>query len=120
MYKSGVTIWYNVSDLDNTLRFYVEQLGFEKVYHDAEAGMAMVNTNTKDCVIGFSTAEQVEPSTSSTVFEVEDIETTMRVLSERGVVFPEGVEVVPGMAKLATFYDPDGHNLMLSETFPES
>jgi len=120
LFTSGVTIWYNVSNLENTLRFYVDQLGFEKVFHDAEAGMAMVNTNTKDCVIGFSTAEKVEASTSSTVFEVEDIELAMKTLRERGVEFPEGVEVVPGMAKLATFFDPDGHNLMLSETFPES
>lgn len=117
--KSGITIWYSVKDLENTLSFYVDLLGFEKVFHDPATGMAMVNTNTKDCIIGFSVADTVVPSTSSTVFEVQDIERTIRALGEKGIEFPGGVEFVPDMAKLATFYDPDGHNLMLSETLSE-
>jgi predicted enzyme related to lactoylglutathione lyase len=77
--------------------------------------MVMVNTTTPDCIIGFSEAETVVPSTSSTVFEVHNIEESMRQLEQKGVPFVGGIEIVPGMAKLATFTDPDGHNLMLSE-----
>jgi len=119
MYRPGVSIWYNVSNLERTLEFYSGKLGFEVIFHDPESGMAMVNTNTKDCVIGFSEAETVEPATSSTVFEVINIEEAMKQLEENGVSFIGEVEHIPGMAKLATFVDPDGHNLMLAETLVE-
>lgn len=115
MFKPGVTIWYSVKSLKDTIHFYKELLGFELVFHDAESGMAMVNTTTKDCIIGFSEAEEVIPSTSSTVFEVYDIETSRRSLEQKGVTFIGETETVPDMAKLATFVDPDGHSLMLSE-----
>lgn len=81
--------------------------------------MAMVNTNTKDCVIGFSEVQTVEPPTSSTVFEVVNIEEAMRQLEAKDVTFIGEVEHVPGMAKLATFIDPNGHKLMLAETLAE-
>lgn len=119
MYIPGVTVWYSVKSLNRTLEFYTEQLGFEKVYFEPEQGMAMVHTHTKDCFIGFSEAETVVPSTSSTVFEVRDIEQTMRDLEKKGVSFIGGVETVPDMVKLATFKDPDGHDLMLSESLTE-
>ncbi|MBD2868843.1 VOC family protein [Paenibacillus arenilitoris] len=119
MYRSGVTVWYSVANLEQTLEFYSGKLGFEVIFHDSSSGMAMVNTNTKDCVIGFSVAEAVEPATSSTVFEVLNIEDAMKQLGANGVSFVGEVEHVPGMAKLATFVDPDGHNLMLAETLAE-
>jgi predicted enzyme related to lactoylglutathione lyase len=119
MYRSGVSVWYNVSNLDETLAFYAGKLGFEVAFHDPESGLAMVNTNTKDCVLGFSVAEKVEPATSSTVFEVVNIDEAMKQLEAKGVSFIGDVEHVPGMAKLATFVDPDGHNLMLAETLAE-
>ncbi|HZG82518.1 MAG TPA: VOC family protein [Brevibacillus sp.] len=116
MYKSGVTVWYNISRLDATIAFYTEKLGFEKIFHDVESGMAMVSTNTPDCVIGLSEAEAVVPSTSSTVFEVINIEEAMQHLQQQGVPFVGEIETIPDMVKLATFTDPDGHNLMLAET----
>ncbi|MGI2295991.1 VOC family protein [Paenibacillus sp. GXUN7292] len=119
MYKEGLTVWYSVANLERTLEFYSGKLGFEVVFHDSSSGMAMVNTNTKDCIIGFSEAETVEPATSSTVFEVLNIEEAMKQLEADGVAFVGEVEHVPGMAKLATFMDPDGHNLMLAETLTE-
>lgn len=115
MFRAGVTIWYNVSDLQATLDFYNNKLGFETTFHEAESGMAMVRTTTADCIIGFSEAQEVEASTSSTVFEVYDIDGARRQLEQKGVVFIGETETVPGMAKLATFVDPDGHSLMLSE-----
>jgi predicted enzyme related to lactoylglutathione lyase len=108
-----------VANLERTLEFYSRKLGFEVIFHDSSSGMAMVNTNTKDCVIGFSEAETVEPATSSTVFEVLNIEEAMKHLAANGVLFVGEVEHIPELAKLATFVDPDGHNLMLSESLSE-
>jgi len=115
MFKPGVTIWYNVKNLNDTIQFYKDKLGFELVFHDAASGMAMVNTSTEGCIIGFSEAEEVIPSTSSTVFEVYEIESARQSLEQKGVTFIGDTETIPDMVKLATFVDPDGHSLMLSE-----
>ncbi|WP_152657814.1 VOC family protein [Oceanobacillus sp. CFH 90083] len=87
MYKPGFTIWYSVSNVERTLKFSTELLGFEVDSYDKENGMASVHTNTKDCYIGFSEAEQVVPSTATTVFEVEDIYAAVKELKEKGITF---------------------------------
>lgn len=117
MYKNGLTIWYSVKDIEVTKEFYTNKLGFELYFHDKDGGNVIMCTNTTDCTIGFSCADEVVPSTSSMVFEVENIEKAYEMLKNRGVEFIGGIETVPGMVKLATFVDPDGHSLMLSETF---
>ncbi|WP_020620395.1 VOC family protein [Paenibacillus daejeonensis] len=115
MFKPGVTVWYSVKSLQGSIAFYRDKLGFEVVFHDEEGGMAMVNTTTAGCIIGFSEAQEVVPSTSSTVFEVYDIEAARQALEQKGVTFLGDIETIPDMVKLATFIDPDGHSLMLSE-----
>ncbi|MFC6331858.1 VOC family protein [Paenibacillus septentrionalis] len=115
MFKPGVTVWYSVKNLQESLEFYQDKLGFSLLFHDSESGMAMVGTTTEHCIIGFSEAQEVVPSTSSTVFEVYDIEASRKALEQKGVTFIGETETVPEMVKLATFIDPDGHSLMLSE-----
>lgn len=120
MYKPRITIWYNVSQAERTLAFYTEKLGFQLLYRNDAVGMMTVKTNTSECVIGFSEAETVVPSTSSTVFEVENIEEAVQTLQERGVQFNGGIRLIPNITKLAAFTDPDGHHLMLSEDLMKS
>ncbi|TNJ62607.1 VOC family protein [Paenibacillus hemerocallicola] len=119
MFIPGFTVWYSVQNLDRSLAFYTEKLGFELLYHNPEWGMAMVKTNTENCVIGFSEAETVVPSTSSTVFDVENIDTTVHKLQQQGVAFAGEIETITDFVKLATFSDPDGHSLMLSQQLTE-
>lgn len=116
MYKPGLTIWYNVKDLERTLKFYTEGLGFALDFKDEESRVAIVTTNTKDCCIGLAEAETVIPVTSSTVFEVTDIEQAVDVLKSRGIRFTGDIEVIPDFVKLATFTDPDSHSFELSQT----
>lgn len=115
MYIPGFTVWYSVKCIDRTLAFYTDKLGFEVLFHDSGSGMAMVKTNTENCVIGFSEAETVIPSTSSSVFDVDNIEQAVHKLKAEGVAFIGDIETIPDFVKLATFSDPDGHSLMLSE-----
>jgi predicted enzyme related to lactoylglutathione lyase len=115
MFVPGFTVWYNVKSIERTLAFYTEKLGFEVLFHNPEWGMAMVKTNTEGCVIGFSEAETVEPATSSTVFDVENIDDAVSKLKRLDVSFSGEIEVIDDFVKLATFADPDGHSLMLSE-----
>ncbi len=116
MYKSGIAIWYNVTNLEATVEFYTKRLGFQIDFMDEAGRMAIVQTNTADCFIGFSEAENVVPVTSSAVFEVENIEEAVEQLKARGVTFNGAIETIPDFVKLATFTDPDGHSLELSQT----
>jgi predicted enzyme related to lactoylglutathione lyase len=119
MFVPGITVWYSVKNIDQTLAFYTEKLGFELLYHDQESGITMVKTNTELCLLGFSEAEEVVPSTSSTVFDVDNIEQAVHKLKQDGVNFIGDIETIPDFVKLATFTDPDGHSLMLSETLTQ-
>lgn len=116
MYKSGLTIWYNVTNLETTLEFYTKRLGFPLDYMDEAGRMAIIQTNTADCFIGFSESETVVPVTSSAVFEVENIEEAVEQLKSRGVTFNGDITTIPDFVKLATFNDPDGHCFELSQT----
>jgi len=116
MYNQGLTVWYNVSDVDTTKAFYVEKLGFECMMYDPEGGMVIIKTPTTNVEIGFSQANQVDQSSVSTVFDVDDIDEAMSILSGRGIDFIGEVETIPGLVKLATFQDPDGHSLMLAQS----
>ena len=48
-----------------------------------------------------------------------DIEDARGYLERNGVRFDEGTNEVPGMVKLATFYDPDGNPWMLAQVLQE-
>lgn len=115
MFKPGVGFHYNVSNWESTLAFYTEKLGFKVLYCDANKGQGMVTTNTKDCFIGFAEAQSIVPSSTCTTFEVENIEQAVQTLQQKGVEFKGGIIEIPSLVKLATFIDPDGYKLMLSE-----
>lgn len=115
MFMPGVGFHYNVSDFEQTLAFYTEKLGFTVIYLDTDNLQAMLATATKDCFIGFAEAQPIVPSTTCITFEVENIEEAVQSLQQKGVDFKDGIFEVPGTIKLATFFDPDGYKLMLSE-----
>lgn len=116
MFKSGLVIWYNVTNLERTLAFYTEGLGFAVDYQDEANRMTIVKTNTEDCFIGLAEAKTVVPVTSATTFEVKDIEQAFAQLKNRGIKFTGEIETIPDFVKLATFTDPDGHSFELSQT----
>lgn len=116
MFKSEMTFWYNISDLSRTRQFYEGVLGLKVLMLNEEMRLCIIESPLRDCCIGFSEAQEIIPSTASMVFEVHDIEAAVAEMTARGVQFSGGIDVIPGMVKLATFADPDGHSLMLSET----
>lgn len=113
MFKSGVSFFYNVSNLERTVAFFTEKIGFKVLEYIAEIGQARLSTNNQDCIIGFAEAQSVIPSTTCITFEVENIEQAVQILQEKGVEFKGGIIEVPNTVKLAAFTDPDGYNLML-------
>ena len=56
---------------------------------------------------------------ATVVFECDDLDQTMRALSERGVTFDGEVNEVPGYGRFVSFRDPSGNLLQVFEALPQ-
>jgi len=110
-----ITIAMSVKDRHKSADWYKELLGFEVIYHADEAGWSEVQTNTKGVTIGFGEHTKPAPGNCVPVFGVTDLDVARVKMEEAGVRFDGPTDVVDGMVKTATFYDPDGNALMLAE-----
>ena len=116
-FVSGLTLSLSVSDLERSKRFYCDVLGFVFSYQVDEYGWAEFHTPTGDVVLGLSKVEEVKPSSGLVpTFNVSDIEATRAKLEAQHVKFDGPTQTLPGLVKLATFFDPDGHPFMLAQS----
>ena len=113
--EKTITIALSVSDRHASADWYTSMLGFELLYHADEAGWSEVATNTDGVTIGFGEHTKPVPGNSVPVFGIADIEDARSKLEGAGVKFDGPTDVVEGMVKTATFYDPDGNALMMAE-----
>ncbi|MEN6391245.1 MAG: VOC family protein [Syntrophomonas sp.] len=113
MFKTGIAFHYNVSNIERTIAFYTEKLGFCIHDYNADLRQARLYTNNKDCLIGFAEMQPVIPSSTCITFEVDDIEQAVQIFQSKGVHFNSEIVEVPNTVKLAPFSDPDGYSLML-------
>jgi catechol 2,3-dioxygenase-like lactoylglutathione lyase family enzyme len=115
-YDGGLTAGLSVRDLDESLAWYVDVLGFSMNYKLDEMGWAELQTEVAGVTVGLSQVEDVPTGGGATLtFGVRDIEAARALLEQRDVRFDGETQVIPGMVKFATFYDPDGNVLMLFE-----
>ncbi|MDX2175128.1 MAG: VOC family protein [Candidatus Sumerlaeia bacterium] len=116
-YRPEVTCAMGVSDLAASLAWFRDVLGFEKVFESVENGWAEVATATPGVTVGMSQVEEPKVEGGATlVFAVTDIEAAKSELEAKGVRFDGGIMEIPGMVKLATFFDRDGHKFMFSQS----
>ncbi len=113
--KETITIALSVADRHASARWYRDMLGFETLYHADEAGWSEVQTNTVGVTLGFGELARPAPGNCVPVFGIADLDEARRKLEQAKVVFDGATEVIEGMVKTATFFDPDGNALMLAE-----
>ena len=107
------------SDVDRSLKFYVEQVGFH-LDHDVEPGNGMrivqLTPPGSACsvVIGVGMGAADAPPVSGLHLVVEDVEAARALLSGRGVAVSE-VSDMGGGVRYAYFSDPDGNSWALQE-----
>lgn len=122
-----VGVW--ISDHDTALKFYVGKLGFEKVADTgpdsdyrwvevapigAETGITLAKPYPgMEHAFGRTPEDLI--GTSTLIFDTDDISTTYRELSEKGVVFTEEPTMQPWGKLQAQFVDPDGNSFVLVE-----
>jgi len=116
-YRGDLTCAMNVSDMNKASLWFQEKLGFKEHFRNEEANWCEVQSAVSGVSIGFSQVEDPVVSSGTTlVFGVEDIESARDELEEQGVQFEGEIMEIPGLVKLTTFTDPDGHKFMFSQS----
>ena len=111
----NITIAMSVKDRHVSADWYNRMLGFEAIYHADDAGWSELQTNTGGVTIGLGEHTKPMPGNCVPVFGVSDLDAARKKLEQAEVKFDGPTDVVEGMVKTATFYDPDGNALMLAE-----
>lgn len=110
-----ITISLSVKDRHASAEWYHAMLGFEAMYHADEAGWSEIQTNTSGVTIGLGEHTKPAPGNCVPVFGIADLDSARQKLEQANVKFDGETDVVEGMVKTATFYDPDGNAMMLAE-----
>ncbi len=113
--KNTITIALSVSDRHASAKWYEETLGFQTIYHADEAGWSEMLTKTDGVTLGLGEHTKPAPGNCVPVFGITDLDSARDKLEQAKVKFDGETDVVEGMVKTATFYDPDGNALMLAE-----
>lgn len=116
-YDGRMTAALSVKDLDTSIPWYREMLGFELIYRLDAWGWCELKTAVPGVSLGLGETDDVKTAGGATLtFNVTDIDGARRYLEERGVRFDGETNEVEGMVKLATFFDPDGNSFMLAQS----
>ena len=110
-----ITIALSVTDRAASAAWYEEMMGFSKLYDADEMGWTEMATTTESVTLGLGEQMDATPGNAVPVFGVADLDAARAALEARDVRFDGETEHVPGMVKLATFYDPDGNALMMAQ-----
>lgn len=110
-----INIALSVKDRHASAAWYENMLGFEILYHADDAGWSELQTNTVGVTIGLGEHTKPVPGNCVPVFGIADLDAARQLLEQAKVRFDGETDVVEGMVKTATFYDPDGNALMLAE-----
>ncbi len=114
-YNGGLTISLPVKDIDKAIDFYQDVVGFKLQYKLDDMGWCELTTSVANVTIGLSQVEKPNPGGQTPVFGVEDIDHARSALEGKGVKFDGETMEIPGMVKLATFFDLDRNPIKLYE-----
>jgi predicted enzyme related to lactoylglutathione lyase len=119
-YRPSVVLQLGVADLEKSIAFYEQVLGFKTVERREDLRFAHVETNVPGLQLGLS-AGSTQKGTGAAIVNISvvDVAAARRLLESRGVVFAGPTQVIPGKVALAGFRDPDGNQLRLAGPPPK-
>lgn len=119
-FDGGLTCALSVSNLDKSIAWYTDVLGFEVIYKLDDMGWCELSTPVTRVTVGLSQVEKLEGKGGATLtFGVQDIDVAREQLEASDVRFDGDTTTIPEMVKYATFFDPDGNTLMLYQDLSE-
>ena len=115
MIKTVWCITLCVSNLEKAAKFYEEILGLERKYEYSsyvgfECGGVEIGLTPK-----LSEGQKILPVSPSVGFLVDDVDKVSRELKKKGVKFIKELHEEPWGGKKATFTDPDGNLLEITQ-----
>ena len=112
-YDGGLTCSIQVADLDQSIKWYSDVLGFKLLYKVDEIAWAELATEIKGVNVGLGQVENpAKLSGTKLTFGVKNIDAARKLLEQKKIRFDGPTQEIPGMVKLATFFDPTGNALM--------
>lgn len=113
-FDGGLTCSFGAMDLDRSIAWYRDVLGFELIYKRDDIAWCEMKSAVANVNVGFGVREEMGDGKSGAVptFGVTDIAAAKAELDRHGVRQDGDVMEIPGMVKLLTFYDPDDNALM--------
>jgi catechol 2,3-dioxygenase-like lactoylglutathione lyase family enzyme len=112
-YDGGLTCALGVTSLDAAIPWYTDVLGMTLLYRRDDIAWCELSTGVNQVNVGLSQNQTAGGAGGATLtFGVTDIDAAKAVLDAAGVRQDGGINEIPGMVKLLTFYDPDGNALM--------
>jgi len=115
MPDTGVKVWYRVRDLAAARLFYVDLLGFEEIYRDAEGSWARLRSGSME--IGLTEGEPEDGGVA--VVDVDDAKAEAERLRNSGVEVGTVLEL-HGRIRLLDVFDPDGNRIQLAQVLTPS
>ncbi len=112
-FDGGLTLSVPVSDLAASIAWYQQIFGMEVLYQMDELGWCEMSSPVSKVNLGLSQVEQVKLGETTPTWGVVDINKAKQALESQQVSLDGDVQVIDGMVKLLTFYDPDGNPIML-------
>lgn len=120
-YVSELTASMAVTDLDRSIAWYQEVLGFQLLYRAEEIGWCELTTHMSGVNVGLSENQEVQQGGGATnVWSVSDIEAAKAHLDAHGVRQDGEIQTIPKLVRLLTFFDPDGNAMMLAQSLVEN
>lgn len=120
-YDGGLTVSYQVSDINKAVDWYTNVLGFSLMYHVEDMGWCELATELNGVNIGLSQVEKPNIGLAGKLtWGVKDIDAARTQLESKEVRFDGPTIDIPGMVRLATFFDPDGNPMMLYQSLQAS
>lgn len=112
-YDGGLTCSMQVTNLDRSIKWYADHLGFTLLYKIDDMAWAEMATEVNRVNLGLGQVEHITGRGNvKLTFGVKDIEKARSILEAKGVKFEGPTINIPEMVKLATFFDPDQNVVM--------
>ena len=106
------SVWYHVSDLDQSRRFYRETLGFAENAVDFTERWSHLQHGEME--VGLAEGEPRDDGVVAHL-DVDDVKAEAERLRSAGVNVGVVVEIPQGVMRLLDVYDPDGNRIQLAQ-----